>query len=50
MFIFGFVCGAAAATWFILHRNGDWLMHLADQIRHVAHRYREWEESHLPPH
>ena len=46
MFMFGFLCGAGAATWFILHRNGDLLIHLADQIRQVARRYREWEESH----
>ncbi|HUI27499.1 MAG TPA: hypothetical protein VL403_15565 [Candidatus Kryptonia bacterium] len=46
MFMFGFLCGAGAATWFILHRNGDLLIHLSDQIRQVARRYREWEESH----
>ncbi|MBI4514538.1 MAG: hypothetical protein HY699_01820 [Deltaproteobacteria bacterium] len=45
MFMFGFVCGVAAATWFILYRNGDLLLRLGGQIRDVARRYREWEES-----
>ncbi|HVN86917.1 MAG TPA: hypothetical protein VMW17_18960 [Candidatus Binatia bacterium] len=45
MFMFGFLCGAAAATWFILHRDGDLLIHLSDQIRQVARRYHEWEAA-----
>lgn len=46
MFMLGFLCGAAATAWFILHDKGEMLLHLGDQIRQVARRYREWEESH----
>ncbi len=48
MFWFGLLCGAAGATWFILYRDGDLVIRLGDQIRHVARRYREWEESDRP--
>jgi hypothetical protein len=45
MFLFGFLCGAAAASWFILYGNGDLVVRLGEQIRRVARRYRDWEES-----
>jgi hypothetical protein len=45
MFWMGFVFGAAASAWFILHRNGDLLIRLSEKMREVARRYHEWEES-----
>ncbi len=40
MFTLGFVCGAAAATAFVLYGNGELLIELADRIRSVAARWR----------
>jgi hypothetical protein len=45
MFLLGFVCGAAAAAWFILHDKGEMFVHLGEQMRQVARRYREWDDS-----
>jgi hypothetical protein len=40
MFTFGVLCGAAAATAFILYGNGELLVELADRIRQVSARWR----------
>jgi hypothetical protein len=40
MFTFGFLCGAVAATVFVLYGNGDLLVELADRIRSVSARWR----------
>lgn len=48
MFTFGFVCGAAAATAFVLYGNGELLIELAGRIRGVAARWRAQDWT--PPH
>jgi hypothetical protein len=40
MFTFGFVCGALAATAFVLYGNGQLLIELAERIRSVSARWR----------
>ncbi len=42
MFLFGFVCGVAAATWFILYENGELLIRLGEQVKRVSRRYHDW--------
>jgi hypothetical protein len=48
MFTFGFICGAAAATFFVLYGNGELLIELAERIRGVAARWRAHDWT--PPH
>jgi len=40
MFGIGLICGAAAATAFILYGNGQLLIELAERIRKVADRWQ----------
>jgi len=40
MFGIGFICGAVAATAFVLYGNGELLIELAEQIRKVSARWR----------
>lgn len=46
MFTFGFFCGAAAATAFVLYGNGELLIELAGRMRSVAARWRSHDWSH----
>jgi len=42
MFMLGFLCGAAVATWFILYEDGDLLIRLGEHVKRVSRRYHDW--------
>ena len=45
MFFFGFLVGAACATWFILEDNGRRLIRLGERVSSAARVFHEWRES-----
>ena len=49
MFLFGFLVGAAAATIFILYRNGDLLIRLGEQMKRSADRFWTWQRERGAP-